>query len=327
MSPNAGPAGARGRAIGALAMVIASAGGTAYAAQANQTQLTNGIPEAATAASTPAAGLELRVKPRRPVYGQPATARGHAPGADLVVLEERRPPRGFTPIAAVRPNARGGFAFTWSARRSGVLRATSFAGAALIGRSKPQRLRVAVRLRAALGRRHLLGGGTLAVRARLGTPGALTLKLQVRPRNGRWSTIGRRRVMRSGRVRLLGRLSGPGVWRVRIVAQPLARGLERGASRLLGRVFVYRPSYASWYGPGLYGGGLACGGRLTPATVGVAHRWLPCGTRVAFRFGGRTVVARVVDRGPYVGGREWDLTAGLKQRLGFGSTGVVWVAY
>lgn len=327
MSPNAGPAGARGRAIGALAMVIASAGGTAYAAQANQTQLTSGIPGAAVASSTPAGVLELKVKPRRAVYGQPATASGRAPGADLVVLEQRRPRSGFMPIAAVRPDPRGRFAFTWSARRSGALRATSFVGAALLGRSQPQALQVAVRLRAAVVRRHLLRGGPVAVRVRVGAAGPLILELQARQGNRRWATIGRRRLPHSARVRLRGRLSGPGVWRVRVVARPLAAALERGARRLLGRVFVYRPSYASWYGPGLYGGGLACGGRLTPATVGVAHRWLPCGTRVAFRFGGRTVIARVVDRGPYVGGREWDLTAGLKQRLGFGSTGVVWVAY
>ena len=35
--------------------------------------------------------------------------------------------------------------------------------------------------------------------------------------------------------------------------------------------------------------------------------------------------ARVVDRGPYVGGREFDLTAATKSRLGFGSTGNILV--
>jgi len=57
--------------------------------------------------------------------------------------------------------------------------------------------------------------------------------------------------------------------------------------------------------------------------VGVAHKSLPCGTKVTFRYGGRSVAARVIDRGPYVGGREWDLTAALKQKLGFPSTGTV----
>jgi rare lipoprotein A (peptidoglycan hydrolase) len=66
----------------------------------------------------------------------------------------------------------------------------------------------------------------------------------------------------------------------------------------------------SWYGPGLYGNGTACGQTLTRSLVGVAHRSLPCGTRVTFRnpANGRTITVRVVDRGPYVSGRLWDLT-------------------
>ncbi len=69
----------------------------------------------------------------------------------------------------------------------------------------------------------------------------------------------------------------------------------------------------SWYGPGLYGNRTACGLAMTRTLIGVAHRTLPCGTLVAFRnpANGRVVVAPVVDRGPYVSGRTWDLTAGL----------------
>jgi rare lipoprotein A (peptidoglycan hydrolase) len=44
---------------------------------------------------------------------------------------------------------------------------------------------------------------------------------------------------------------------------------------------------------------------------------------VTFRYRGRTVTARVIDRGPYAAGREWDLTSALKAKLGFGSTGTV----
>jgi rare lipoprotein A (peptidoglycan hydrolase) len=67
----------------------------------------------------------------------------------------------------------------------------------------------------------------------------------------------------------------------------------------------------SWYGPGFYGHRTACGLALTKTLIGVAHRTLPCGTLVEFRVGGRTVIAPVVDRGPYVAGRQWDLTGGL----------------
>jgi rare lipoprotein A (peptidoglycan hydrolase) len=48
---------------------------------------------------------------------------------------------------------------------------------------------------------------------------------------------------------------------------------------------------------------------------------------VTLRHGGRTVRVRVVDRGPYVGGREFDLTAATKQRLGFSGVGTILVAH
>ena len=99
------------------------------------------------------------------------------------------------------------------------------------------------------------------------------------------------------------------------------------ASRKVGRLNAYRPALASWYGPGLYGNALGCGGRLSPGTVGVAHKSLPCGSTVVLRNGRRVVRARVIDRGPYAGSREFDLTAATKQRLGFGSVGRVWVAH
>lgn len=81
----------------------------------------------------------------------------------------------------------------------------------------------------------------------------------------------------------------------------------------------------SWYGPGFYGRRTACGLALTTTLVGVAHRSLPCGTKVTFRnpANGRVVTARVVDRGPYVAGRQWDMTAGLCKALGHCYTGSI----
>ena len=96
-----------------------------------------------------------------------------------------------------------------------------------------------------------------------------------------------------------------------------------GSASVVRRVTVYRPAAASYYGPGLYGGALACGGTLQPGTLGVAHKWLPCGTRVRLRYRGRSVTVPVVDRGPYVGGRDFDLTEATKERLHFPDLGVV----
>jgi len=85
----------------------------------------------------------------------------------------------------------------------------------------------------------------------------------------------------------------------------------------------YRLAGASWYGPGLWGNGVACGGTLLPGTLGVANKTLPCGTKVKLRYHGREITVPVIDRGPYVAGREYDLTYAVKQKLGFPGVGTV----
>lgn len=85
----------------------------------------------------------------------------------------------------------------------------------------------------------------------------------------------------------------------------------------------FRSAGASWYGPGLWGHKTACGQTLRPDTLGVAHRNLPCGTAVKFVYGGRALVTQVIDRGPYVKGRAWDLTAAASQALEFDGVGMV----
>lgn len=81
----------------------------------------------------------------------------------------------------------------------------------------------------------------------------------------------------------------------------------------------------SWYGPGFYGSGTACGQTLTKAIMGVAHRTLPCGTLVTFRnpANGRTVTVPVIDRGPYVSGRTWDMSYGMCNYLRHCYTGSI----
>jgi rare lipoprotein A len=86
-------------------------------------------------------------------------------------------------------------------------------------------------------------------------------------------------------------------------------------------VSLMRVLRATWYGPGLYGKRTACGQRLGRGTLGVAHRSLPCGTRVTFYHGGHFATVAVIDRGPFRSGVEWDLTAAAAKRLGFSTTG------
>lgn len=87
----------------------------------------------------------------------------------------------------------------------------------------------------------------------------------------------------------------------------------------------WRTAEYSWYGPGFYGSGTACGQRYSRSILGVAHRTLPCGTRVTLRNprNGRTVTVRVIDRGPYVSGRLWDLSRGTCEALRNCYTGTI----
>ena len=79
----------------------------------------------------------------------------------------------------------------------------------------------------------------------------------------------------------------------------------------------------SWYGPGFYGNTTGCGQTYTSSIHGVAHKTLPCGTAVTFRnpANGAVVTVPVIDRGPYIAGRNWDLSAATCQALGHCYTG------
>jgi hypothetical protein len=76
---------------------------------------------------------------------------------------------------------------------------------------------------------------------------------------------------------------------------------------------------ATWYD--LSGRRTACGVRLRHSTIGVAHRTLPCGTKVTFKYRGHFVRAKVIDRGPYGTGARWDLTKRAADKLHFTSVG------
>jgi rare lipoprotein A (peptidoglycan hydrolase) len=95
----------------------------------------------------------------------------------------------------------------------------------------------------------------------------------------------------------------------------------RPSRRRVGTVNVYRTALASWYSIG--GGQVACPGGLGGAKYAVAHKTLPCGTMVTLRYRGHVVRAKVVDRGPFVAGREFDLDAPTKAALHAGDLTVI----
>jgi len=81
---------------------------------------------------------------------------------------------------------------------------------------------------------------------------------------------------------------------------------------------------ASWYGPGFNGRQSANGEIFNQNALTAAHRSLPFGTmvRVTNLNNGRSVIVRINDRGPYVGNRILDLSAGAAQQIGMISSGV-----
>ena len=113
------------------------------------------------------------------------------------------------------------------------------------------------------------------------------------------------------------------------VPEPAGRALGGAPPPPTGVIIVPVWKYdgeVSWYGPGFYGKRTACGYAFTQSIIGVAHRDLPCGTKVTFRnpANGRTITMPVIDRGPYVAGRQWDLSGGACLALGHCYTGPIY---
>lgn len=139
-----------------------------------------------------------------------------------------------------------------------------------------------------------------------------------RSRRTGWEPVASVRVDRDGRFATRWTPDSSGRHQMRALpetASSAGSGDDRSASSVE-KLIVYRTVTTTWYGPGFYGNRTACGQRLTTATLGVAHRTLPCGTKVALRANGRSIVVPVIDRGPYARGVTYDLTAATAEHLG-----------
>lgn len=217
--------------------------------------------------------------------------------------------------AQIAPITASSAATTTAAATAPAARTATGGGAA----SSPARpVIVTSRLRVDAGEHDILAGAGLAVRGVLlpAQPGRL-VALEARSGHG-WSTVARARTGRAGGFRLSyvpAGLAGQSLL-VRFAGdRDNARSVERA-----GALIVFEPTVASWYEDG---GTTACGFH---AGLGVANRTLPCGTRVRLRYGGREVTAVVDDRGPFVGGRDWDLNQSTAAALGFAGVGTVWAS-
>lgn len=83
-------------------------------------------------------------------------------------------------------------------------------------------------------------------------------------------------------------------------------------------------SIASWYGNPYHGRRTANGEIYNMNSLTAAHRSLPFGTkvRVCNTSNKRCIDVRINDRGPFVSGREIDLSRAAADAIGIRSTGV-----
>ncbi|MBA4406741.1 septal ring lytic transglycosylase RlpA family lipoprotein [bacterium] len=82
---------------------------------------------------------------------------------------------------------------------------------------------------------------------------------------------------------------------------------------------------ASWYGPRFHGKTTANGEQYNQLALTAAHKFLPFGTilQVTNLRNGKNVIVRINDRGPYVEGRDLDLSKGTALALGMINRGVI----
>jgi hypothetical protein len=302
------------------------------------TRATGAVGSANASAATP---LPVRVTPKHVSLGDEIEVAGQAPAVGTggkVVLEARYGRQSaWQRLSTTFVTHRGTFAFHTHPRHSGLLRAVpagdqmaatapddprTIAANTTPGDVAARRVtsfKVAAEMRATNRQHDVLAGDPVWVAGRL-LPGRAgrTVALQSHSAAG-WRTLAHART--GGRGGFAVRYT-PGATGVGRHLRVLFKG-DRGNARSVdaaGAMTVYQQSLASWYQDG---GSTACGFH---AGLGVANKSLPCGTKVRFRHAGHTVTATVDDRGPYVGGREWDLNQNTAAALGFDGVGTVWSA-
>jgi hypothetical protein len=283
--------------------------------------------------ATPGPSLRASVSRHSIRYGSSVTVRGTAPSGDAgraVQLQFQGAGSGsWRTLARSTVSSSNHFSFHVRLRQTGRLRAVSpaaqpsasnptalAASSSTPAPSVPQRVGVAARLSVSRHTPVAETGHRISLRGRLlADRGGRTVRLVTHTHRG-WRTLARARTGRHGGFDLHYVVRGTGTrWlRVSFLGD---RDNGRTSARD-GRVTGLVPRVASWYNDG---GNTACGFH---AYYGVANRTLPCGTKVTFAYHGRSVVATVDDRGPYVGGRDYDFNQNIAHALGmYGVAGVL----
>jgi rare lipoprotein A len=168
-------------------------------------------------------------------------------------------------------------------------------------------------------------GSALQIRGFVANAAGQTVNIQSQVATGGWVSVATATADGSGNFTTTWYPPTAGEYQLRAALNG-AQAADTTTASTSHAVRVYKRARASWYGPGFYGKRTACGKRLNRATTGVAHRTLACGTQVAIRYAGRSIVVPVIDRGPFSRGVSWDLTSATAKKLGITVTSRVGVA-
>lgn len=286
---------------------------------------------ALAAAPSAPRSAQIDASQRSVPFGDSVRLRGAFPGALKLPIELRYRAKGSSAwhtVAHANTGASGRYRVSVKPKRTAYWRAELASGPVARGAgieaaptgidagTGTEPVAVRSRTRAGIGGRNALVGDPVKVKGKV-TPAGARRRVVVRI-GGEKRTV---TAGRDGRFALRWQASSTGVYDVDVRAR--SNRVATGSRDSAGRITVYREAAASWYGPGLYGNPLACGGTLSQSTMGVANRSLRCGTKVHLRYRDESVTVPVIDRGPYAGNREYDLTAATKSALGFPDVGTV----
>jgi rare lipoprotein A len=305
----------------AMTMLAVPASALAFSGVTTET-----APSAQNPVPTP---LKLHISPRRITFGATVAFAGTAPATDAgrrVVLQTAASSGApWRSLATAKVSRSGRFRARVRPRRSGLVRAveqppatavaTATSAPAATPGAQPS-VAVGARFTPARHASAVVSTHPVHIGGKL-LPAVAGRRVRLERHTARgWRRLGSARTGARGGYRMSFSPAGADGQSLRVVFGGDRRNAR--AVRSAGTVHVLHPALASWYQDA---GNTACGFH---AGLGVANRSLPCGTKVTFQYGGRSVTAVVDDRGPYAGGREWDLNQTTAAALGFAGVGTVW---
>jgi hypothetical protein len=278
--------------------------------------------------------VEATVRSHRVPFGRDLVVTGGAPSADvgrtLVLQYAAAGSSDWRELASTTVRANGRFRLAAPVTTSGLVRVAGDSTAspsptapvALASSSSnttatvPERVEVEAAIHVRSRAINVLGSEAISVRGRL-LPAAAERRVKLQGLRARhWVTLAVAHTGPRGGFHL--RYKAGDLEHEKLRVRFGGDSANAAAVRRAGVLTVYHQTSASWY---YDGGSTACGFH---AYYGVANLTLPCGAKVSFAYGGRTVTAVVDDRGPYVGGRTWDLNQNTAGALGVDGVQTVW---